>query len=561
MIEEIQGSEFFVVGGDISPGNPSYVKRPADDKLPQLSQAGEFCYVLATRQIGKSSLRIRTAHRLEGWGIRTVQIDLNRIGTKVTTEQWYFGIFSFFLKELGLSIDLEDWWTKSTNFSPVNRFTNFLCEVVLTEIESPIVIFIDEIDATLKLDFTDDFFAAIRSIYNARSENPEFRRLTFVLLGVATPSDLIKDPDRTPFNIGQGIDLSDFGKEDIHIFQQGLEQFRPEQRQIILDRVFYWTNGHPYLTQKLCQQAAVQFVDEAWTEARIDALVQKLFFSEEAIRHETNLQFIRDSITRTPRRAQLLTLYRKVYQGKKIPEDVRSSDQNYLKLFGLVRAEHGFLQVRNEIYRQAFDLEWIKKNIPINRKLIGAIVIVALILASVGVYIWQKPQPDEVLAQDYEDNFTNTINPNMRLENLANLLELQEGKYSDQACNLFETLPREEKVALFTNASGLEMEVRAVVKSTYTDLEDTEDNNHLLATMQSALAQSVEKESVTLLNEIAHWLEGRTLAAQSNFDEAEMAYSAAIDLNGSNPGTYFDRALVHVVKNDDEQALADLEKA
>lgn len=59
--------------------------------------------------------------------------------------------------------------------------------MLLEAIAGPVVIFIDEIDTTLKLDFTDDFYAAIRYLYNARAEIPAFRRLSFVLIGVATP--------------------------------------------------------------------------------------------------------------------------------------------------------------------------------------------------------------------------------------------------------------------------------------------------------------------------------------------------------------------------------------
>ena len=57
-----------------------------------------------------------------------------------------------------------------------------------------VVIFVDEIDAVRSLRFSaDEFFAGIRECYNRRSEDPEFQRLTFCLLGVATPSDLIQD--------------------------------------------------------------------------------------------------------------------------------------------------------------------------------------------------------------------------------------------------------------------------------------------------------------------------------------------------------------------------------
>src|SRR5439155_5069220 len=39
-------------------------------------------------------------------------------------------------------------------------------------------------------------------------------RLTFCLLGVASPSDLIQDTRTTPFNIGRRIELTDFTAEE-----------------------------------------------------------------------------------------------------------------------------------------------------------------------------------------------------------------------------------------------------------------------------------------------------------------------------------------------------------
>ncbi|HEY9618841.1 MAG TPA: AAA-like domain-containing protein, partial [Crinalium sp.] len=63
-------------------------------------------------------------------------------------------------------------------------------------------------DSVLGLPFSvNDFFGLIRACYNQRSLNPIWNRLTFTLLGVATPSALITDIQRTPFNIGQAIPL------------------------------------------------------------------------------------------------------------------------------------------------------------------------------------------------------------------------------------------------------------------------------------------------------------------------------------------------------------------
>jgi len=47
---------------------------------------------------------------------------------------------------------------------------------------------LDETDSTLKLPFTDDLFTALRSMSNERAFEDAYQRLTFCLLGVATPN-------------------------------------------------------------------------------------------------------------------------------------------------------------------------------------------------------------------------------------------------------------------------------------------------------------------------------------------------------------------------------------
>src|SRR5207247_958341 len=99
----------------------------------------------------------------------------------------------------------------------------------------PLVIFIDEIDVVRGLPFsTDEFFAGIRECYNRRAEDAEYERLTFCLLGVASPSDLIRDTRLTPFNIGRRIELADFTPAEAAPLTEGLTgaviQEEPEGR-------------------------------------------------------------------------------------------------------------------------------------------------------------------------------------------------------------------------------------------------------------------------------------------------------------------------------------------
>src|SRR5262249_16914875 len=119
-----------------------------------------------------------------------------------------------------------------------------------------LVIFIDEIDAVRSLPFsTDEFLAGIRECYNRRTEHPLFQRLTFCLLGVATPSDLIRDTRITPFNIGKRIELADFTAEEAAPLAAGLRGHGASEQtaKVLLERILDWTGGHPYLTQRLCQ--------------------------------------------------------------------------------------------------------------------------------------------------------------------------------------------------------------------------------------------------------------------------------------------------------------------
>jgi hypothetical protein len=98
---------------------------------------------------------------------------------------------------------------------------------------------------------TDDFFASIRSAYNLRADDPEYCRLTFCLLGVAAPADLIQNSVRTPFNIGKEIRLDDFSRAELGALLPGLDGLGCDPV-VLLDAVYAWTSGHPYMTQRLC---------------------------------------------------------------------------------------------------------------------------------------------------------------------------------------------------------------------------------------------------------------------------------------------------------------------
>jgi hypothetical protein len=362
--------QYYTPGGALKPTAPSYVMRAADHELPRAIRNGQYCYILTPRQMGKSSLMVRTATQLQP-DIRSVMIDLTQIGTSnVTPDEWYLGHLKRIRTQLKMRTDYGAWWRDNKHLSVVQRFVTFIAEMMLKEISTPITIYIDEIDTTLRLNFSDDYFAAIRSLYNARTIDSALDRVTFVLLGVASPSELIKDQVRTPFNIGTRIWLTDFTPQEAGPLLPGLGADRTLAR-LMLDRVLEWTGGHPYLTQKVCREVAQWSerrasipLDLTEAQAEVEATIRRSFFSDEGRNSDTNLQFVRTRILEHPDSRDLLSLYRKVLRREPVPDDERDPIRNELKLTGIVKnGGDGLLVSRNRIYDRVFDELWVRRSL------------------------------------------------------------------------------------------------------------------------------------------------------------------------------------------------------
>lgn len=357
MIEE-STSFSYQVGGSLAPQSISYVERQADRELQQALQKGQFCYVLNSRQMGKSSLRVRVMQELKAEAI-CLFIDLTGMGTQdLTSEKWYAGIVNALVSSSQIKFNWRHWWREKRDLlTPVQRLGLFIEEVLLVEISQKVIIFIDEIDRVLSQNFVlDDFFALIHSCYQKRQTNAAYSRLTFALLGVAAPRDLIADKTQSPFDIGRAIDLQGFKLEEVSPLIKGLSEGVPHPERVMAE-ILFWTGGQPFLTQKLCQ-----LVREKYREVEnTNEIVEQYVIDDWEVKDEPeHLKTIRDRIyyRNSKITIRLLALYREILHNKVVKIE-RSREQIELRLSGLVVAKEGKLTVNNPLYARVFNLAWI----------------------------------------------------------------------------------------------------------------------------------------------------------------------------------------------------------
>lgn len=329
-----------------------YVNRNADIQLKTIIEEMQRPgYVLVARQMGKTNLLFNAKRTLENENRLFAYVDLSNLYK--SERDCYRNIINSVIepnRNIFETIEIDIDSIREKNLPPHNEYHRSLIKI-LNFFRGDLVIILDEIDALKSVDYSDNIFAQIRSNYFSRTSYPVLERLTYALSGVIEPTELIKDRNKSPFNIGDKIYLDDFTKNEHDNF---IEKSKLQISNTISSEIFNWTNGNPRLTFDICAEVESLLINNNEVNVEVlNSIITKKYLSSFDI---APIDHIRELVksNKDIRRAVL-----NIHKNKS--SDISDDIKKKLYLYGIINSKFNEdTTIKNKIIELSLTEEWIK---------------------------------------------------------------------------------------------------------------------------------------------------------------------------------------------------------
>ncbi|MGF6409396.1 AAA-like domain-containing protein [Paraburkholderia sp. MM5482-R1] len=332
-----------------------YVRRDADRQVKQIiDDMGRPGYVLVARQMGKTNLLLNARRELATNGDRFVFVDVSNIFPSL--REFFRNIVDTALSVGNFPSDvwkLLDERRTITGRFPEHKEHEAELAFLIDQIDGKLVVCLDEIDALTKTIYSDNVFSFIRSVYfSGRTNVDQFSRLTYLLSGVAEPTELIKNKNISPFNIGAKIYLEDFSVDELRSLASRTDVAMPSD---VVDRVFAWSSGHPRISWDLLSRIEdVGLKGFLLTPDAVDVVVREAYLTSFDLPPVDNIRRLVED-DREIRDAIMAIHYDR-------SESLTSVVRSRLYLNGIVASQQvaGPVQLRNKIIEAALSEDWLR---------------------------------------------------------------------------------------------------------------------------------------------------------------------------------------------------------
>lgn len=329
-----------------------YVDRSADEQLKRIvNEMQRPGYVLVARQMGKTNLLFNAKRTLENAKRLFVYVDLSNVFKH--ERECYRNIIDTILEPnviLFEKIENEIEILRNKKLPPHKEYSNSL-RIVLDQFQGDIVIILDEIDALRSAEYSDNIFAQIRSNYFSRTNFPVFERLTYILSGVIEPTELIKDRNKSPFNIGDKIYLEDFSFEEHKSFIEKSGLLISEE---VANEIYHWTNGNPRLTFDICASIETILLENKEVNIEmVNFLIKENYLTTFDI---APIDHIRE-LVKTEKKVRNAVLSIQQNKGEELSDEIKKK----LYLYGIINSKFDKnINIKNPIIKNSLTEEWIK---------------------------------------------------------------------------------------------------------------------------------------------------------------------------------------------------------
>jgi serine/threonine-protein kinase len=330
-------------GGSVPLKSGLYVERPPieADCFAEILQPGALIRIRAPRQMGKTSLMARVLNHAREQGCQTIPISF-----QVADSPLFMNLDSllrWFCEQVGRRLkrlkDLDEYWIGSGSKDKCKAYFE---DCLLTELGSPLVLGLDEVDRVFPYQpVADDFFALLRFWYEAARYgdlSSELWENLRVVVVHSTEPYVPLNINQSPFNVGKRVELPEFTPGQV---QDLAQRYGLSGSQKLVESLMALVGGHPYLVRKALYHLRRQDVTLAFLQQ--SAHTEAGIYSDHLRRHLLNLQGVP---TLPEALRQVVT--------RDCPVDIDANAAYKLESMGLIALAGNSARPRCEIYRQYF---------------------------------------------------------------------------------------------------------------------------------------------------------------------------------------------------------------
>ena len=259
----------------IAPNSDFYIERNNVENLcyETISKPGSLIRIKAPKLMGKTSLTNRITANAKNHNYKTVYLDLSSVERKILTdlEKFLRWLCCMASRQLKLENQLNDYWDSEILGSNDNC-TVYFEEYLLTEIDSPIVLALDNVDKIFAYtEVIEDFFGMLRSWHEKAKISEIWQQLRLVLAH-STEVYVPLDINQSPFNAGVPVELVEFNQQQVEklVTLHGLNW-----NEIQIEQLIKLIGGHPFLLRLAMYEVSAKnlkiekILQESSTEAGI----------------------------------------------------------------------------------------------------------------------------------------------------------------------------------------------------------------------------------------------------------------------------------------------------